>query len=232
MNRRSPLLLSILLITSALPAAEAETAAARVDRLLEAMGGREAWALTKAVIVEATHYSLTAPTTYSNRIVNDLIQPRALFEGKAPGWERWSSLLGDSGDYRRDQEAVTPRPPDRIAADFEWWKSNFYRTLHRLAARDPDLTAQAVDEDRLEIYDQGKRLNWFRLNADGAPVLFGTGENTTATIMGPLQTARNGVRYPRWGAGEFGAWRYQIDRFIANPALSVREFRIPAPSPH
>ena len=229
MNRRSPLFLSVLLITCSLHAAETETGEARVERLLEAMGGREPWALTKSVIVEATHFGLSTPTTYANRIVNDFTRPRVLFEGHAPGWDRWSSLDGNTGNFRRDLEAVTPSPAARVATDFDWWKSNFYRTLHRLAARDSDLTAHAVGIDRLEIHDNGERLNWFRLNADGAPILFGTGDNASATIMGPLQSARNGVRYPLWGAGDSGAWRYQIDLFITNPALSVREFLIPAP---
>jgi hypothetical protein len=229
MSKYCPLFLSLILATVSLHAAESESGEARADRLLAAMGGREAWARTKSVIIAATHYNLTAPTTYANRIVNDFIRPRVLFEAHAPGWDRWSSLDGESGNYRRNQEAVIPRPADRIASDFEWWKTNLYRTLHRLAIRDADLTVHAVESDRLEIHDKGKRLNWFRLSADGSPVLYGTGENSAATIIGPLKTAGNGVRYPLWGAGDLGGWRYQIDNFVPNPALSVREFSIPHP---
>ena len=61
-----------------------ETGKQRVARLLSAMGGKPAWSRVNIVIVEATHYALSAPTTYENRIVNDLTRPRVRFEGHAP----------------------------------------------------------------------------------------------------------------------------------------------------
>ena len=62
-----------------------------------------------------------------------------------------------------------------------------------------------------------------------APVPFGSGDNDQATIFGPLKSASNGVRYPAWGAGDYGAWRYQVDDFVAAPSLTPQDFRIPSP---
>ena len=208
-----------------------ETGKQRVARLLSAMGGKPAWSRVNIVIVEATHYALSAPTTYENRIVNDLTRPRVRFEGHAPGWDRWATIDRDTGTYRRDNEPVTERAADRVAADNAWWSANIYRTLRRLARNDSALTPQAVGEDRLEIFEDGELLNWFRLNADGAPVLYGNSDpDATGTLFGPLQSNPSGIRYPTWGAGENGAFRYQIKSFSVNPLIDATAFAIPEPN--
>lgn len=211
--------------------ASPETGKQRVARLFSAVGGKSAWSRVNIVIVEATHYALNAPTTYENRIVNDLTQPRVRFEAHAPGWDRWATIDGATGTYRRDNESVTERAADRVAADNEWWSANLYRTLRRLARNDSALTSQAVGEDRLEIFEDGELLNWFRLNEDGAPVLYGNSDpDTTGTIFGPLRSNPSGIRYPAWGAGENGAFRYQIINFLVNPLIDETAFAIPKPN--
>lgn len=208
-----------------------ETGKQRVARLLSAVGGKPAWSRVNIVIVEATHYALTAPNTYENRIVNDLTQPRVRFEGHAPGWDRWATIDGDTGTYRRDNAPVTERAADRVAADNEWWSANLYRTLRRLARNDSALTPQAVGEDRLEIFEEGELLNWFRLSEEGAPVLYGSSDpDATGTIFGPLRSNPSGVRYPAWGAGENGAFRYEIINFSVNPLIDATAFAIPEPN--
>ncbi len=154
-----------------------ESGADRANRLLKAMGGRRAWAAVDTVIIEATHFAMDPPTRYVNRIVNDLTRPRVRFEAHAPEWDRWANIDGETGLYRRDNEPTVPRSAERIAEDNEWWKANFYRTLRRLAKNDPTLELHAVGDDRLEILTADGPLNWFRLNTDGAPVMFGSGSN-------------------------------------------------------
>ncbi|GAB5558490.1 MAG: hypothetical protein SynsKO_01370 [Synoicihabitans sp.] len=207
-----------------------ETADERVARLLAAVGGKSAWSRVNIVIIEATHFNLTAPASYDNRIVNDLTQPRVRFEGHAPGWDRWATIDGNTGTYRRDNEPVTKRAADRVAADNAWWSANIYRTLRRLARNDPALTAKAIDNDRLEIHEDGELLNWFRLDENGAPVLYGTDEESTGTIFGPLRSHPSGIRYPEWGAGENGAFRYRVEKFTVNPLVGGDAFEIPEPS--
>lgn len=208
-----------------------ESGEARADRLLSAVGGRSAWARVNVVIVEATHYSLTAPTIYDNRIVNDLTRPRVRFEAHASGWDRWATIDGDTGTYRRDNEAVVKRTPEQVATDRDWWAANLYRTFRRLAKNDPALTARAIGEERLDILEDGKLLNWFRLNEDGAPVLYGNADpDSTGTIFGPLRSNPSGIRYPEWGAGENGAFRYRIEKFTVNPLIEDEAFAIPEPT--
>ena len=224
-------LIAALSATAQTDTTATESGEARTDRLLSAVGGRNAWARVNVVIVEATHYALTAPTTYDNRIVNDLTRPRVRFEGHAPGWDRWATIDGDTGTYRRDHEPVVERGADRVASDNEWWAANLYRTLRRLAKKDPALTSQSVDEDRLEVFENGQLLNWFRLNEDGAPVLYGNNDpDSSGTIFGPLRSNPSGIRYPEWGAGENGAFRYRIEKFLVNPLVDDETFAIPDPT--
>lgn len=223
--------LCLVLMSAALmaPFLAAESGQERANRLLEAMGGREAWQKVELLIVEATHHRIPAPTSYSNRIVNDLTQPRVIFESHAPGIARWTLIEGETGRIRRDDDPITEASPERVERELGWWDSNIYRTLRRIAHNDPDLTLLAVEEDILEVHNGDGRLNWFRLNADGAPIMFGSGENEDGTIFGPLTDHSSGIRYPSWGAGDRGAWRYEIETFEVNPANEDLLFTIPEP---
>lgn len=103
---------------------------------------------------------------------------------------------------------------ERLAEERRWWESNFYRTLHRLATNDPELTARTVGAPRLEIFRaDGQRLNWFILHPSGAPMIFGTWDSEAGTAWGPLSSTGI-VKYPRWGARPDGDFRYEIVRLV------------------
>ena len=190
-----------------------ETAEARVERFLNAMGGRAAWAQVKFAHVEAVHDDLAIADPFTNKIWNDFSAPRVRFEAKNPQLDSRRAIAGGKGWRSRGGE-VSALTPEQVENDRRWWEANIYRTLHRLATGDPDLTARAVGEHRLEIFRaDGSRLNWFVLNQRGEPMLFGTWDSETGGAFGPL--ASNGtVKYPKWGAMPDGSWRYEIVRFI------------------
>ena len=54
----------------------------RAEKLLEAMGGREAWAKVKFVHVEAVHDDVDIAESFTNKIWNDFTAPRLRFEAK------------------------------------------------------------------------------------------------------------------------------------------------------
>jgi hypothetical protein len=188
-----------------------ETGPERAERLLAAMGGREAWARVTFAHVVAVHDDLALATPYTNQIWNDFTQPRVRFEAKNETIDSRNGIVGDTG-WRWRNGAPAAITPERIADDRRWWEANVYRTLHRLAARDPELVARAVGDHRLEIFRaDGVRLNWFLLHPSGAPMLFGTWDSESGTAFGPL--ASNGtIKYPKWGARPDGSWRYEIVR--------------------
>jgi hypothetical protein len=214
MKTHPALFLFCMLTSASLLAQEAtETGEARVERLLEAMGGRAAWAGVGFVHVEATHDELNIADSYTNKIWNDLVTPRVRFEAKNDTIHRIHAIANGSG-WRTREGAVMPLTPEQLEGQTRWWDANIYRTLHRLALNDPELTARAVGEHRLEIFlADGTRLNWFTLNQRGEPMVFGTWDAETGVAFGPL--ASNGtVRYARWGAVPNGSFRYEIVRFI------------------
>jgi hypothetical protein len=190
----------------------AETGLERAERLLAAMGGRDAWAKVRFVHVEAEHDQLNVRDSFTNRIWNDFTQPRVRIEARNDAIHVRRVIAGGTGaamrnGVRRELKAA------EVADETRWWEANIYRTLHRLAAGDPALTPRAVGEHRLEIFlPDGRRLNWFVLNQRGEPHLFGTWDSEQGTGMGPL--AGNGtVKYPAWGIVPDGSWRYVIRKF-------------------
>lgn len=212
------LLLPALFLGTTLAAQTAETAAARVDRFLAAMGGRDAWARVTFVHVEAIHDSVTLAAPYTNRIWNDFSAPRVRLEAKNDQIDRRRVIDGTQGRQSRDG-VVSDLTPEQAEDDRRWWEANIYRTLHRLAVNDPELTARAVGDHRLEVFRaDGQRLNWFVLTPRGEPMLFGTWDSENGSAFGPL--ASNGtIKYPKWGAVPAGLWRYEIVRLETASAV-------------
>jgi hypothetical protein len=194
--------------------AMAQTADAGVQRaeaLLAAMGGRDAWSKVKFVFVEAVHDDVNIREPYTNKIWNDFSAPRVRLEAKNAQMDRRRVIADGQGSRLRDAER-SALDAEQYENERSWWEANVYRTLHRLAIRDPELQARAVGEHRLEIFrSDGKRLNWFVLNQRGEPMLFGTWDSEAGTAFGPL-AASGAIKYPKWGARPDGSWRYEIVR--------------------
>ena len=203
-------------LASAQPPAEAGVA--RAEALLAAMGGREPWSKVKFMHVEAIHDDVTIREPYTNKIWNDFSAPRVRLEAKNAQIDRRRAIADGKGWRLRDGErsALTP---EQYEDERSWWEANIYRTLHRLAMKDPDLEPRAVGEHRLEIFRRdGKRLTWFVLNQRGEPMLFGTWESEAGTTFGPLASS-GAIKYPKWGARPDGSWRYEIVRLQTAEAV-------------
>lgn len=186
------------------------TSEARVDALLNAMGGRDVWAQTRFVHVRALHRDAATGEIYENDIWNDFAAPRVRIEARIGGDRVMRGIDDDHGwRVRRGEEA--PLTAEQVARDRDWWESNVYRTLHRLAAGDQTLTARGVGPNRLEVFrEDGRRLNWFVLNGAGEPMLFGTWDNEQGTSFGPLTSSPSGVRHWKWGSSADGTFQFEI----------------------
>lgn len=219
MKTNRTLLLLCMLASATLSAQDAtETTEARVERFLNAMGGRAAWAQVKFVHVEAVHDDVNVSTPYTNRIWNDFTEPRVRFEARNTQLDRKRGIAGGKGWRSRDGE-VFPLTPEQVESDRRWWEANIYRTIHRLAIRDTELVTRSIGAHRLEVFrDDGVRLNWFVLNARGEPMLFGTWDSEVGSAFGPL--ASNGtIKYPKWGSITTGPWRYEIVSLVTAPSV-------------
>lgn len=207
---------AVVLSGAAVSASEpSDAGSARAEQLLEAMGGREAWAKVKFVHVEAVHDDVDITQSFTNKIWNDFTAPRLRFEAKNAELDSRRVIDGEKG-ARVGASGRSALTAEQIEDDRRWWEANVYRTLHRLAANDPDLTARAVGKHRVEIVRKdGKRLNWFHLNQRGEPMLFGTWDSEAGTAFGPLASSGE-IKYPKWGARPDGSWRYEIVRLVAS----------------
>lgn len=195
-----------------------DPAATLMEEFLAAMGGREAWAKVNFIHVEAVHDDSEIRDPFINKIWNDFTTFRLRFEVKNAALDRRRGVIGDTGWRWRDgiTSALTT---EQIADERKWWEANIYRTLHRLAGNDPELTVRSVGPRRLEVFRRdGVRLNWFVLNQRGEPMLFGTWDSEAGTVFGPL-TSNGTIKYPRWGGRPDADFRYEIVRLVTAEAV-------------
>jgi hypothetical protein len=193
----------------------ADPGAALAEKLLAAMGGRDAWSRVTFVHVEALHDDLDLPEPFVNRIWNDLTEPRVRFWAGNEQFTSGRKIAAGAGMREAGPQAGTPLTAEQYEQDRGWWEGNVYRTLHRMAKRDAGLAYRAASPARLEVLkSDGTVLSWFVLNQKGEPMLFGSGRDTRGTAFGPLASSGS-VRYPKWGARADGSWRYEIRRFEA-----------------
>lgn len=192
-----------------------EAGVALAEKLLAAMGGREAWAGVTYVQVEARHDDLEIPRPFVNRIWNDFSKPRVRFWAGNDDFTSSRSIGDGEGIRESGPQAGTRLTAEQYESDRGWWEANVYRTFHRMAKRDATLSYRAAGPARLEVLrPDGRILNWFVLNQKGEPMLFGAGSDARGTTFGPLASA-GGVKYPKWGARADGSWRYEILDFVA-----------------
>ena len=208
----SALMLAAAALSVSVRAAAPDAAGgALAEELLAAMGGREAWARVRFMHVEAIHDDLAVRDPFTNRIWNDFTMFRARFEARNATMDRRHAVAGDQG-WRWREGDVRTLTAEEVAGQRRWWESNLYRTLHRIAARDPDLSFRAATPRRLEVFRaDGTRLNWFILNQRGEPMVFGTWDSEAGSVFGPL-SGNGTIKYPRWGGRPDGDFRYEIVR--------------------
>ncbi len=187
-----------------------------LERLLDATGGRSAWARARGYRVEAVHHLADQPAPAPNAIILDFARPRVRIESRpAAGW-RARVLDGDRG-WRLDTQGARRLTPAEVADDRQFWESNVYRTLARLARADPDLAVRSAPDGQLLVLRAGQPLLSWRLNRAGEPIAFtpaGSGE----TVFGPLVQS-GPLRFPSFSVRDGGRWRAIIDRFVVDPDL-------------
>ena len=95
--------------------------------------------------------------------------------------------------------AVQGLPDNGCEADMLWYQAHAYRTIHRLAKDDSNLTVR-TQGDRLEAHEAGKRIVWFKLDSRGEPSTFGFHDDDQGSLCGPWTVIKNNIRHPSWSA--------------------------------
>lgn len=223
--------LSALLLASfptALAEPDADPARAAADRLVAAMGGAEAWSRALGLVIRARHWEAQLEAPYENLIQMALDEPRMRFEGHNATMKRRRAVVGETGWRVSEVRELGPMTAEQVADDLKWWEAHAYRSVGRLARKDPTLIPRLHADGRLELYrPDGVRLVWYRQNAAGEPVAFGAWDNEQGSIFGPLIDRGGGVKLPSWAASADGAFRAILVEAAALPAAPAADWTKP-----
>lgn len=204
-----------------------EGAEAMADRMLAAIGGREAWAQLRNTVNGSQQNRVGPPTEVYAVITMDFRQPRFRIETTAPGLHLVRVIDGERHWRQRRSGAIEDVPPDLFAEDMRWYEAHLYRTIHRIAARDPGLKLAVNDQGRLEVYAGDTRLRWFQLDAAGVPYRFGAYDNDVGSLCGPWDFVQDGIHQPDWVSNAEGTWRASVQALSVNVPLPDHVFARP-----
>jgi hypothetical protein len=186
------------------------------EQMLRALGGRARWAALTTLVNDSYQQRSSAPNTVRARISMDLRQDRWRIETTAPNLHLIRVVDARSQTGWRLTEAGA-------VEDLRWHRGHVYRSIHRIAKRDPALRLRCKD-DRLEAFEGKTRLVWFRLSSNGEPYAFGALEDDIGTRSGPWRFEQDGLRHPIWVSNASGTWRADLQALQVNAALDPQLF--------
>jgi hypothetical protein len=231
MNLPRRLFLTGLPASLALPSAAAGD---RLESLLTAVGGRDAWAALTGTRNDSQQNRIDEPTVVRAVVNIDFMPPsqtRVRIDTHAPGLRLARAIDGERHWRLARDGTVGPIPEATLQQDRRWVAGHVYRTLHRLAARDPALTVGTGGGSgaawRLEVFEAGQRLAWFDLDARGEPFAFGAHDDVQGSLCGPWAFEVQGIRHPVWVAQRDGSWRAWLRELELNPVWPAGFFSEP-----
>ncbi len=205
-----------------------EDADALADKMLDALGGRAGWASLKNTINGSQQNRAGEPTVVYAVITMDFERPRFRIDTTAQGLNLIRVIDGDNSWRLRLTGNIEDVPADRFEEEMRWYNAHLYRTLHRVAARDPALSLGLAADGRLEISTDDKRILWLRLDAKGEPYAFGFYDDELGSLSGPWDFVRDGIHHPRWISSLDGTWRAAVRTVEINVPLHESMFVRPA----
>lgn len=229
---RAPVLLvvPILLMVAAIPspaATPASDAEAVAEKLLTALGGRANWAKVKNTVHDAQQFRVDAPVEVRGVIAMDFERPRFRIDTTAPGLKVARAVDGDKSWRLTRDGKIAEIPKDTLVSDMSWYAAHVYRTIARVAKRDPAITLSLHADGRLQVMEAGKRIAWYRLNTEGEPYAYGAHEDEKGSLCGPWKYEKDGIRHPVWTSNADGTFRAAINSLQVNAVLGDAAFARP-----
>ena len=222
-------LLALSLCLPADPANAEDGASADVlaDRMLAALGGREAWAGLRNTVNGSRQNRAGVPTVVYTEITMDFENPRFRIESTGPDIHVVRVINGVDSWRQRLSGSIEDVPDELFEDEIRWYGAHLYRTIHRVAARDSSITVGLGSEGRLQVFENSERIMWFRLDADGEPYAFGTYDDDVGSLLGPWTFEEGGIRHPAWVSNPDGTWRAAVRSLSVNVPLHDRMFSRP-----
>ncbi|MDH3550100.1 MAG: hypothetical protein OEQ16_12210 [Gammaproteobacteria bacterium] len=206
---------------------QAPDAGALAEKMLERLGGRLAWAELRNTINGSQQNRSGDPTVVYAVITMDFERPRFRIETTAQDLHLIRVIDGEKSWRLRRSGNIEDVPGDLFAEDMRWYAAHVYRTIHRIANRDPSLSLKVSNDGRLEVYGSGQRVLWFKLDAEGEPFAFGAWDDDVGSLSGPWDFIKDGIHHPRWISSSDGTWRAAVKALEVNVPLHDSTFKRP-----
>lgn len=215
MKRSSCCLALLLLATSAFPiASQAEVrgdakAVARVDGMLERIGGRKPWAAVRTLYVKE-HAFLRDGSVATVEIWRDFDALTRRIVTNSSTLRR-VTVVGESSGWAERDGKVTRLAEPEFAKEKQGLAQEPYHIYHRLAKGDAKLQVELDGTDKLEVHDQDHGLLcWFVLDEKDNPISWANFYDGAITQhwYGPLQKF-GPINLPKWGSAADGRWRFE-----------------------
>lgn len=194
------------------------------DQMLEALGGRIAWADLRNTINGSLQNRVDEPTVVYAVITMDFQKPRFRIETTARDLHLIRVINGDKNWRLRRSGNVEDVPKALVEEELRWYDAHLYRTIHRIAARDPAISLSLDDQERLQVFAGDERILWFRLDAKGEPYAFGSYDDEVGNLLGPWDFQQDGIRHPMWVSDSGGTWRAAVKTLSVNVPLQDHMF--------
>jgi hypothetical protein len=198
-----------------------------VERMLQALGGRAAWARVTNTVNDSQQNLLVDPAVLRVVITMDFERPRVHIETTAPGLHVARAMNGDRHWRRNRAGELAPIPEDVLAQDRRFHAGHVYRTLSRLARRDPALRTTLGTDGRIEVHESGVRIAWYLLDVRGEPYRYGAHDDQTGSVFGPWDQVRDGIHHPAWVSRPDGSWRAMLKELRVNVPMNDSMFDRP-----
>ena len=186
----------------------AQTAEEMGQRLLDAMGGVDAWDTVRTVHNTAINHHPAARLPYIQEYWYDMQEPAHHTRINNFDMQRVRAYNSEGG-WSLAEGNLTPFSAERLQNEMVSWSKSLYRKF-RLLARKPDGFELTIGkDDRLEFRLDGAFLGWMIIGEDGAPVRHG-GMPSTDNYTEFDELAEFGpAKWPRSGRDNDG-WRFEM----------------------
>jgi hypothetical protein len=224
-STRCILAAALVAATPALGAAP--DAEALAQRMLDALGGRAPWAAATNTVNDSQQNWDGEPSVLRVVITMDFERPRLRIETRGEGLHLVRVIDGDRHWRTTREGAVVPVSEETLAGDRRWYQGHIYRTLHRIAKRDPAIRISTPRPAVLEVHEGGTRIAWYALDRLGQPYRYGAHDDDTGAIFGPWEAEKAGIKHPAWVARDNGTWRAMLKGLEVNVPLDEAVFARP-----
>ena len=227
---RQSIVVVLVCLTSMSPARGASNAPepeALADRMLAALGGRAAWTAATNTVNDSQQNWDGEPPLLRVVITMDFTRPRFRIHTRGEGIDLIRVVDGERHWRITRDGTVAPVSAETLAEDRRWYQGHVYRTLHRIAKRDPSVRLAVGKEGRLEAYEGDTRIAWYLLDRAGQPYRYGSHDDDTGAIFGPWEGNVKGIAHPVWVTRDDGKWRAMLKHLDVNVALDDTLFAPP-----